>query len=516
MSSSEQGYQPVPGSLRTVPIGARRVRAADPDARVEVSVVLRRRGDADPITASAASVDRAELESQVGADPADVEAIEEFAHEHGLTITSVDVAARSVSLAGTVAQMNDAFRVDLGEYEHSDGTYRGREGEVRVPAALATSVRAVLGLDDRPQAWAHFRVAGVAAASGEGAAAPHAAPRGFPPQEVAHRYGFPTDADGTGQTVAVIELGGGFRRQDLQTYFSNQGLRTPRITAVSVDGAHNAPGDDADGEVALDIEVIGAVAQGAHQAVYFAPNTTRGFYLAIAAAIHDRRRQPSIVSISWGGPESSWTPQAVDVYDELFADAAALGVTVFCASGDDGSSDRVDDGSDHVDFPASSPHVVGCGGTKLTDTDETTWNELAAGHGATGGGVSRHFPRPPYQDNANVPVNPEGQPGRGVPDVAGNADPVTGYLVRVDGQDLVIGGTSAVAPLWAGLTAIANEKIGRHVGAVHDVLYQAPAAFSDIVSGTNGSYAAGLGWDACTGLGRPNGEQLVEVLASTS
>jgi kumamolisin len=514
MPNGKQGYRPVPGSHRAVSSGARRIKDASPQAPVAVTVVLRRRSDTRPKPASSPPMDRAEAERVLGADPADVETIEDFAHQHGLTVTSVDMAARSVGLAGTVAQMNAAFEVDLGEYRHADTVFRGREGDIQVPDTVAPVIRAVLGLDERQQARAHFRVAGPP--TGSGAVRAHAASRSFAPQEVARRYGFPTDADGTGQTVAVIELGGALSAQDIKAYFTEQGLRTPKITPVSVDGAHYPPGGDADGEVALDVEVIGAIAQGARQVVYFGLNTTRGFYNVIAAALHDRRRKPSVVSISWGGPESSWTAQSLDAYDELFADAAALGVSVFCASGDDGASDRVNDGSEHVDFPASSPNVIGCGGTKLTDTDETTWNEIASGHGATGGGVSRHFPLPAYQSSVPVPVNPDNQSGRGVPDVAGDADPLTGYQVRVGGQDLVIGGTSAVAPLWAALTAIANEKTGRAAGALHDLLYGkavASAAFRDIVQGDNGHYNAGPGWDACTGLGSPIGDKLIGVLA---
>jgi kumamolisin len=337
--------------------------------------------------------------------------------------------------------------------------------------------------------------------------------KGYPPQEVARRYGFPTDVDGAGQTVAVIELGGGYRSSDLRTYFAAQGIPVPAVTAVSVDGARNSPGEDADAEVMLDIEVIGAVAPGVRIAVYFAPNTSNGFYDAIAAAVHDAHRKPSVVSISWGEAESGWTVQAMDAYDALFADAGALGVTVFAASGDDGASDRAT--GHNVDFPASSPHVVGCGGTKLTDTDETVWNALADGDGATGGGVSRHFGQPGYQSDANVPANPEGNPGRGVPDVAGDADPMTGYLVRVDGVDEVIGGTSAVAPLWAALTALANQRNGARAGSPHERLYLSGTAFRDIVDGDNDGYQAAVGWDACTGMGSPHGTRMIQVLGGS-
>jgi kumamolisin len=275
-----------------------------------------------------------------------------------------------------------------------------------------------------------------------------------------------------------------------------------------VDGANNAPGGDADGEVMLDIEVTGAVAQGVTIAVYFGPNTTNGFYDAIAAAVHDTVRRPSAISISWGQAESGWTASALDAYNALFADAAAAGIPVYAAAGDNGALDGASDGGLHVDFPASSPSVIGCGGTRLSAEAEIVWNKLASGEGATGGGFSGHFDIPAYQQGvAGV------RGGRGVPDVAGNADPETGYVVRVDGEDTVIGGTSAVAPLWAGLTALISQRNGGPISDVHAALYANPAAFRDVTSGDNDGYSAGPGWDACTGLGSPDGTKLTSVLA---
>jgi kumamolisin len=203
---------------------------------------------------------------------------------------------------------------------------------------------------------------------------------------------------------------------------------------------------------------------------------------------------------------------AMDAYDALFADAAAAGIPVYAAAGDDGANDRVGDSGFHVDFPASSPHVMGCGGTRLEATAETAWNALASGQGATGGGVSEHFGLPAYQRSAGVPANPAGTPGRGVPDIAGDADPGTGYRVRVNGQDAVIGGTSAVSPLWSALTALANEGSIQLPGDPHATLYATPGALRDIVTGDNGGYPAGPGWDACTGLGVPAGDATAAVL----
>jgi kumamolisin len=347
---------------------------------------------------------------------------------------------------------------------------------------------------------------------------------------VAGIYQFPANTDGTGQTIGIIELGGGFSTDDLDTYFSGLGLATPSVTAQGVDGADNAPGQDpngADGEVELDIEVAGAVAPGAVQVVYFAPNTDQGFVDAVTTAVH-ATPTPAVVSISWGQSEDSWTAQARDALDAAIADGAALGVTVTAAAGDNGSSDGAPGGQPHVDFPASSPHALACGGTTLQANpatgvirSETVWNDGSQG-GATGGGVSDVFAQPAWQASVGVPANPGGGSGRGVPDVAGNADPATGYQVLVDGQQTVVGGTSAVAPLWAALVARLAQATGHTFGLIQEQLYagvlagQPAPGFRDITVGNNGAYSAGPGWDACTGLGSPNGTALLSRLSSSA
>jgi kumamolisin len=300
----------------------------------------------------------------------------------------------------------------------------------------------------------------------------------------------------------------------------------PSVTVVSVDHGRNQPTGDPngpDGEVMLDIEVVGAVAPAAKIAVYFAPNTDAGFLDAITTAVHDVTNQPSVISISWGGPESSWTQQSMTAFDSAFQAAATVGITVCVASGDNGSSDGVTDGADHVDFPASSSYALGCGGTSLqvsgtTITSETVWNDGAQG-GASGGGVSSFFALPAWQDGlhttmtlgATAPLTM-----RGVPDVCGDADPDTGYDVRIDGTDAVIGGTSAVAPLWAGLIARINAAKGSAVGYVNPTLYASPGALNDITQGNNGDFGASTGWDACTGIGSPNGAQVAALFGVPS
>jgi len=519
----------IPGSDRQALAGATAIGPARADERIEVTLRLRAKTPiAHALTAAGASDDthpgqrkyltREQFEANHGADAADIGAVAAFAKAHGLAVVESDAARRSVVLSGTTQSMNDAFGVSLQLYEHASGSYRGRTGPVTVPGDLAGIVEGVFGLDDRPAADPHFQryepILGMRAV----------AARSFTPTALAKLYDFPTDADGSGQCIGIIELGGGYKPADLKTYFASLGVGNPKVKAVLVDHAKNHPtnANSADGEVLLDIEVAGAVAPKATLAVYFAPNTTQGFLDAITTAVHDKVNKPSVISISWGSAEQNWTQQAMTQYDQAFQDAAAMGVTICVASGDNGSSDGVADGKPHVDFPASSPHVLACGGTKLLASSataissEVVWNEGAT-TSATGGGVSGFFALPAWQAKAGVPNNPAGKTGRGVPDVAGDADPATGYEVRVDGQNFVIGGTSAVAPLWAGLIALMNQKLGHPVGLLNPLLYgslHGKGVTHDITTGNNGSYAAKAGWDPCTGWGSPDGAKLLKALGT--
>jgi len=351
------------------------------------------------------------------------------------------------------------------------------------------------------------------------------------PVEVAKLYNFPANLDGSGQCIAILEFGGGYRPTDLKTYFKGLGIKKPKVSAVSVLGGHNdpnGPARDANGEVMLDIEVAGAVASGAKIVVYFAPNTDDGFIGALNAAIHDNVRKPSVISISWGGAEGGSTPQSLQDYNSACADAAVMGISITCAAGDHGAADEEQPPNTRVnaDFPASSPNVLACGGTRLVGQggaiqSEVVWNDRDGW--ATGGGVSEVFAVPTYQQTSGVPksLNTGGKKGRGIPDVSGNADSQTGYITRVDGQNTVIGGTSAVAPLWAGLIALLNQGLKKPVGFLNPHLYAltpASGALRDIVAGDNTvppapGYSAGSGWDACAGLGTPDGTKLLSALA---
>src|SRR5437016_5382155 len=521
----------MPNSERAPLPGAVRVGPCDPHEVIDVTIVVRRRSKGSgrfprieelgrrPV-AERRHLTREEFAQAHGALAEDLARIRTFAETKGLRVKSESVPRRSIVLTGPVSAFCRAFEVELSLYRHPRGEYRGRTGHLRIPRDLAEVIEGVFGLDNRPQSTPHFRLKKDAS----GGLQPHIATTSYTPTQVAQAYDFPASGQGAGQCIGILELGGGYNTDDLNALFASLGISVPQVSAVSVDGGMNAPTGDpnqADGEVALDIEVAGSVAQGASIAVYFAPNTDRGFLDALTTAIHDTTNNPSVISISWGGPENEWTQQAMMAFDAACQDAATLGVTVCTASGDNGATDGATDGQLHVDFPASSPAILACGGTTLDATgnqikDEEAWNELATGGGATGGGVSQVFALPSWQQNAGVPKAPNGMLGRGVPDVAGDADPNSGYQIVVDSQADVVGGTSAVAPLWAGLIALLNQQATHAVGYLNPLLYAAPveATFHDINVGNNGGYQARPGWDPCTGLGTPDGNGLMVALAS--
>jgi len=507
----------IPGTNRTAMANATVSGPIPDDQPLSVTVLLRSETErnslhaqtmvANQSLANRKILSREEFAQKFGASTADIAILDQFAKEYGLTVTSVGKARRAMTLCGSAAALCNAFGTHLDRYQGPGGNYCGRVGALSAPDEVVAVIEGVFGLDDRKQVCTkyHLRPASMTVK----------ASLTFTPPELAKIYNFPSDANGSGQCIGIIELGGGSRAADLGAYFSSLGISTPRLTIVSVDSGTDQPGtaDGADGEVMLDIEVAGAIAPGAALVVYFAPNTDRGFLDAVTTAIHDSVNKPSVISISWGGAELTWTAQAMTAFESVFADAAAMGITICVAAGDNGSADGQGSAGLNVDFPASAPHALACGGTSLKvdgagAASETVWND--GPNSATGGGYSNFFAIPAYQSALNF-----AKQGRGVPDVAGDADPNTGYAVRVDGQDMVIGGTSAVAPLWAGLIALFNQQLGQPVGFLNPVLYGAAHAAkltNDIVVGNNGSQQAGPGWDACTGWGTPNGQNLLNAL----
>jgi kumamolisin len=564
----------IPGSTRSAVPNAKRLGKSDYKAKIKVSIYARQKPTLAGETRSPLDELGTKLPAQrdylkgdafnaaFGADPADLEKIAQWAKANKLTVLDSSVPKRRVLVEGSIGGICKAFGTELDEYEHpTRGRFRGRVGPLELPAELSGIVQGVFGLDTRPvgrprNRRGNFEPVTVEAVLSKGKgkarhvafAVPASPFKGaFFPPTVAELYNYPQPGNGPQQNVAVFAFNGGgspdprggYSLSALKAYFENVlGGKMPTITNVVVQGPGNDPGPDtnasskrgdATGEVMLDMCVVGSVAPEANIFMYVTEFTSQGWVDALQEAITDSN-DVSVISISYGNPEDdpegAWTPMGVQLVNQAFQAAAAKGITVCCASGDDGSSDQVTSGA-HVDFPASSPFVLGVGGTKLLATDstpptiqsETVWNETMLNEGATGGGVSSVFSKPSYQDSASVPpsVNPPHKVGRGVPDVAAVADPVTGVVViRIDGRHLEpIGGTSAAAPLWASLVARLNQALGARCGFLNPILYENAlrGGFRDITAGNNGAYAAGRGWDPCTGLGSPIGQPLFRALS---
>ncbi len=496
---------PIPHSARPPAAGAVPVAAADPGAKLTVSLRLRPRASPPASTTAGVPVkgrqflSREDYEQQYGATAADLDAVAAFATAHQLTVTERDPGRRTVVLAGTVAQINAAFAISLQTFRTGAISYLGHAGPASVPAELADIVESVHGLDTRPLAHPMIRQA----ATGQSTSS-------LLPAQVANLYGFPTNS-ASGQTIGILEFGGGYRASDIQNYFQNIAkLPVPNVSFVGIDGVTNSPGvnTDVDTEVILDIAVAGSVAQGAKIVIYFAPNDDQGWVDAVTTAIHDKTNKPSVLSISWGGDESGW--DNISAMTSAFAAAAALGISVFVSSGDTGSGSPAE-----VQYPASDPGLTGCGGTTISNVSGTSFTQTT--WAGSGGGVSNVFAQPSWQSRAGIPVstNPKGHIGRGVPDIAGNADPSSGYQLILNGQSIgVWGGTSAVAPLYAGLVAVLESALGGPLGFLNDNLYRFAGQdiFDDVTAGSNGSYDAGVGWDACTGWGNIWGNVFLSAL----
>jgi kumamolisin len=533
-SDGSQGtiYVGIEGSSQSPVANARQVGPADPREVIRVTVLLRPEHLEEmpnavqtPNMSERQYISRSELAQHTGASSAAAERVVRFAADNNLTVKEVRPETRMVRLEGSVQAMSSAFRVTLVTFEAAGQRFRDHIDPIQIPDDISDDVEAVVGLDNRPQLTPRIQTL-----SEQGKTGSLGPPASYPPAQVAEMYDFPGTYTGAGQCIAILEFGGGYTKHDLAAFFAENGISPPpHVVAIGVDGATNSPGTDqgADGEVMLDIEVAGSIAPAARIAVYFASNTSDGFVRALAAAIQDEQNQPTAISISWGGAEETWSTPVRNAMDRFFADAAYLGITVLAAAGDDGSRDGIDDGRVHVDYPAASPFVLACGGTQIQVsggmiTNEVVWNN-GEQDGAGGGGVSRKFPLPAYQRASDVPpsANPAHQNGRGVPDWAANASPLSGYAIRlVGGQTEPVGGTSAVAPLFASLVTLIAQAVSKPLGFIHPVLYGRAAAlgaFSDITTGTNNitgllpGYDATPGWDPCTGLGSPDGQLLLKA-----
>lgn len=503
--------------------GVRVERAPRSRSPLTLTLHLRSRASADALERALddvlagrrAPLTRPAFAAEFGASRADIAAVRRFARASRFRVSGVSVARRILHLTGPSDALVAAFGVRRVRYRLGDTAWNSFRGHLYVPAAIANCVSGVFGFDDRPEVRRHGGRAMTSAAP-----APTVS---YTAPEVAALYAFPPGRDGRGQRVGVIALGGGYLQADLRAYFRALRLPMPAVQAVSVAGGRNAPSGDTaafDGEVTGDVETVGALVPRARIHVYFAPNTARGFFEAVAAAVHDSRQANTVISISWGQAEAHWRHSALRAFNRVLLEAAVLGVTVCCSSGDHGSFADARDRTPHVNFPGSSPYVLACGGTTLFGRrgrihSERVWHNQA---GASGGGVSAVFPRPPWQSRSRVPATASGHRGRGVPDVAANADPLTGYRIYGHGHWHVGAGTSASAPLWAGLVARLNQRRAAPLGLLTPVLYRSyPAlvkagAVAPVTKGDNGLFRARKGWSCCTGLGTPRGDRLARAL----
>jgi kumamolisin len=528
--------------------GARATGACNAHTKLEVTLKIRRKEKAPALTGRPEKpMTRAELAAKYGASEEDIKMVVNTFTKLGLQSVATSAATRSVQLSGTVKQMEQAFQVKLFNYGFAQGSeetpYRGRVGEIHIPAEVKDIVTGVFGLDNRRVVRRRRRHPAQGAASTHSLVAP--ATSWYIPSQLAEHYNFPA-GDGSGQVIAVFEFGGGYFPNDLKTFCEKAGVDMPVVTTKSVDGTSTSSHDGTEGETMMDVEVIAGVCPKAKIVAYFAEFGEQGFIRALDQLMQDSENDPGVVSISWGAAEDdprAWTAQAVDHINDTLQDAARLGITICIAAGDDGSSDGLTDGHAHADFPAASPYVVAVGGTTIpgggTDPD-VVWFEGTGVRdqnfqdGSTGGGVSAKFARPTWQNDINIhSVNPGAIVGRVLPDLAANADWFASpYLLVVDGSSQPNGGTSAATPLIASLLTLinANRGPGKRLGYVTPVLYQtignganaAPVGSlgcTDVVEGNNktaqaGGYSAGPGYDAVSGWGVPNGQNLAQALAT--
>jgi kumamolisin len=535
----DPNFVAIKGSERVAVPGAKAVGRTDADQWLEVTLKLRRRAPLPPLDGRpAGTLTHDELAAQYGADPEAVKRVADIFTTLGLTVISCDAETRSVKLGGPASAMEAAFQVKLMNYTHERGDYRGRVGVLQVPATVADVVEGVFGLDNRRAV--RRKPAEPRRLLSEGAHTTASSKRPwFFPSELATAYDFPP-GDGAGQTIGLIEFGGGFFPDDLAAFAKQAGLaQIPNVVPISVDHMPTDTNDEAVGEVMLDVEVVAGVCPSATVPVWFGQFTEKGWIDVLDAAIHDKTHKPQVLSISWGYAEDAfiWTQTAVDQVNEILQEAALLGITICVASGDDGSSDGITDGHAHVDFPSSSPFVLSVGGTLLrtgSHHSERVWKDgdglRADRGGSTGSGVSTRLARPSWQAGLDVQsLNPGQIEGRIVPDVVANASAHTGYFTVVDGQAGITGGTSAAAPLWATLVARMNQSLatsGKKVGYFTPLLYGKSAggsepvglqAFNDIHSGDNvtaqiGGFHAGKGFDGASGWGSPKGKSLLAEL----
>jgi Pro-kumamolisin, activation domain len=561
MATSEPRVD-VAGSERPLPPGATLLGAVDPASTVQFTFVVRPRPGSEPLPgfdhwrrtplANRRYPSVEEFAKKYGAAQSDLDAVAAYARSHGLKVLEANTARRNVVVSGTAAQVNTALDIELKQYRSPApvprqrrkgpaagepahvNVHRSFEGLARLPAELSPLVTAIIGLDNR-------KLGGVN--------------NDDPPNvtqlttaKVAQLYNFP-NTGAADQTVGIFSGGGNYRPGDITNYFASlpAGYQTaPTMvdvnltvdgTTFSNDASATSSSNNADLEIGQDIQISAAIAQGCTIAVYHSEDTEDGFLAWLNAAVLPDAGQPtpSTLTCSWllSRDDQNLGSTVLNTLSGAFQAAAARGISVFIALGDSGSEDSVGDGKVHVQYPGSDPWVTSCGGTTIGNVkngppvtfDEVAWSESDIFDGATGGGVSAFFPAPSYQTAAGITGAKDSSgvthSGRAVPDVAANASPNSAFSgIQVAGSSVGGDGTSAVAPLYAGLFAVINQAFGQQIGFINPLIYQlGESLFHDITVGNNDSgdgtpfFNAGTGWDACTGWGRFDGTKLINGIA---
>jgi kumamolisin len=457
----------------------------------------------------------AQFSRSFGPTSAGREQVSELLTAHGLQVEDASAMGPMLVARGTAAVVEALFEVQLGWYRSPSGReYYAADGSPHIPAALSVYVSGILGLDSRGLIQTRPLVA--PRAEDEPAAS------GLEPVDMARVYDFASlhssGLAGTNLTVALPEIDT-FSSTDIADYDHTFGIVAPTVPVVKVGGG--ATGNNP--EATLDIEIVQAVAPKAHIIVYEGGQDLSQLAQVFSRMVTDHRAQ--IISISLGACERDASGADsrgfVTAIDATFRQAAAEGISVLAASGDNGAY-GCQDTSLSVGLPASDPYVTAVGGTTLyVGADggyghEAGWEGPLEGAGS-GGGLSLDFARPAWQTGAGA-----GNGMRQVPDVAADADPLTGYMIYVSGSWQVIGGTSAATPLWAGLIALADQAAAGEgkppLGFLNPALYTlgsrgaSPSPFHDVTIGGNLFYSAGPGWDYATGWGSPDGAVLVPAL----
>jgi hypothetical protein len=559
---SPANYRPLAGSERPRPRETGHLGAAEPNETAQIQLIVRRRPGGPPLKdlgyfqrtrINARELPtRRQFEADHGATQADLGMVEAFCRSQKLQVLESNCCRRWVVARGTVAQLNAAFAIELQSYQSLNGNHRGYDGTANLPTNLAAIVEAVNGLDDRPVPGKHLGLADPPIISV------------LTPLQVAQLYSFPSGT-GQGQTIGIYDWGGdgyGYALDDVTATLSNWGVSAPPPTDFP---SGSNPAVNGIYEPIMDITIATAIAPKASIVVYHSPTSGSGgtvtgadIITTLTWMVHPAPTDPvpTVLSISYqfsnGGDEDTSFLSASDYnqINALFQEAANLGITVLTGSADTGAYVASLTQAQTV-YPATDPYVLTCGGTTVGDIsgaafDEYVWNDtnVVAGKtyaNATGGGVSARWPVPPYQ--ATLDTLPTrlgtGTAGRGIPDVAGNASVNSGYQITVNQKTVPsVGGTSIVAPLYAGLVALINENLGESIGApasfsigfLNPTIYALAASICRDVTGaagpTNNSYIdpyvtppvdltgypAGVGWDACTGWGSITGAALLSAL----